>query len=223
MADASDREYFVRGFEGESGVCAVDNSLFYDDLSVVFYTPLFFEGDVVGVISGAYREDSMEKFLRTYIFGEQTNTYLLARNGDVMAHSSITYTNGVKNAVDLYLEEDSSGNISRNDLESSLENGVSVTFNYVGDSGSGTAYVMPIENYDWLIMRTFPNSITDGMQSRANAVGLMLVALVGGALALVAGFLLVQTMRQRRKLLSESAHVTSIVELFAGRSSSASR
>ena len=173
VADASDREYFVRGFEGESGVCAVDNSLFYDDLSVVFYTPLFFEGDVVGVISGAYREDSMEKFLRTYIFGEQTNTYLLARNGDVMAHSSITYTNGVKNAVDLYLEEDSSGNISRNDLESSLENGVSVTFNYVGDSGSGTAYVMPIENYDWLIMRTFPNSITDGMQSRANAVGLM--------------------------------------------------
>lgn len=36
VADASDREYFVRGFEGESGVCAVDNSLFYDDLSVVF-------------------------------------------------------------------------------------------------------------------------------------------------------------------------------------------
>ena len=70
---------------------------------------------------------------------------------------------------------------------------------------------MPIENYDWLIMRTFPSSITDGMQSRANAAGLMLVALVGGALALVAGFLLVQTMRQRRKLLSESEHVTSIV------------
>jgi len=132
VADASDREYFVRGFEGESGVCAVDNSLFYDDLSVVFYTPLFFEGDVVGVISGAYREDSMEKFLRTYIFGEQTNTYLLARNGDVMAHSSITYTNGVKNAVDLYLEEDSSGNISRNDLESSLENGVNPPLQIVG-------------------------------------------------------------------------------------------
>ena len=179
-ADASDREYFARGMEGESGVCA-------------------------------YREDSMEKFLRTYIFNEQTNTYLLDRNGDVMAHSSITYTSGVKNAVDLYLEDESSGNISRTELEASLESGVSVTFNYKGDSGAGTAYVMPIENYDWLIMRTFPSSITDGMQSRANAAGLMLVALVGGALALVAGFLLVQTMRQRRKLLSESAHVTSIV------------
>lgn len=70
---------------------------------------------------------------------------------------------------------------------------------------------MPIENYDWLIMRTFPSSITDGMQSRANAAGLVLVGLVGGALALVAGVLLVQTMRQRRKLLSESEHVTSIV------------
>ena len=28
-ADASDREYFARGMEGESGVCAVENSLFY--------------------------------------------------------------------------------------------------------------------------------------------------------------------------------------------------
>ena len=210
-ADASDREYFARGMEGESGVCAVENSLFYNDLSVIFYTPLYFKDEVVGVICGAYREDSMEKFLRTYIFNEQTNTYLLDRAGDVMAHSSITYTSGVKNAVDLYLEDESSGNISRTEQEASLESGVSVTFNYKGDSGAGTAYVMPIENYDWLIMRTFPSSITDGMQSRANAAGLMLVALVGGALALVAGFLLVQTMRQRRKLLSESAHVTSIV------------
>ncbi len=28
-ADAADREYFMQGMEGESGVCAVDNSLFY--------------------------------------------------------------------------------------------------------------------------------------------------------------------------------------------------
>lgn len=34
-ADASDREYFARGMEGESGVCAVENSLFYNDLSVI--------------------------------------------------------------------------------------------------------------------------------------------------------------------------------------------
>ena len=162
-ADAADREYFMQGMEGESGICAVDNSLFYNDLSVIFYTPLYFDGEVVGVICGAYREDSMEKFLRTYIFGEQTNTYLLERDGDVMAHSSTTYSSGVKSAVDLYFEEGSSGNISRDDLESSLQNGVSVTFNYKGESGSGTAYVMPIENYDWLIMRTFPSSITDGM------------------------------------------------------------
>ena len=94
-ADASDREYFARGMEGESGVCAVENSLFYNDLSVIFYTPLYFKDEVVGVICGAYREDSMEKFLRTYIFNEQTNTYLLDRAGDVMAHSSITYTSGV--------------------------------------------------------------------------------------------------------------------------------
>lgn len=209
--DASDREYYLQGMEGVSGVCATDHSLFYDDLSVIFYTPLYFQGEVVGVISGAYREGSMEEFLRTYIFDEQTNTYLVERDGAVVAHSSTTYSNNVRNAVDLYLEGEGSGNISRTELEEAFRNGTSVTFTYQGDSGSGTAYVMQVANYDWMLMRTFPASITDAMQARANLAGLVLVALVGGALALVAGFLLVQTMRQRRKLISESEHVTSIV------------
>lgn len=209
--DASDREYYLQGMEGASGVCATDHSLFYNDLSVIFYTPLYFQGEVVGVISGAYREGSMEEFLRTYIFDEQTNTYLVERDGAVVAHSSTTYSNNVRNAADLYLEGEGSGNISRTELEEAFRNGTSVTFTYQGDSGSGTAYVMQVANYDWMLMRTFPASITDAMQARANLAGLVLVALVGGALALVAGFLLVQTMRQRSKLISESEHVTSIV------------
>ena len=209
--DASDREYYLQGMEGASGVCATDHSLFYDDLSVIFYTPLYFQGEVVGVISGAYREGSMEEFLRTYIFDEQTNTYLVERDGAVVAHSSTTYSNNVRNAADLYLEGEGSGKISRTELEEAFRNGTSVTFTYQGDSGSGTAYVMQVANYDWMLMRTFPASITDAMQARANLAGLVLVALVGGALALVAGFLLVQTMRQRSKLISESEHVTSIV------------
>lgn len=209
--DASDREYYIRGMEGESGVCATDQSLFYNDLSVIFYTPLYLNGEVVGVIAGAYREKSMEDFLRTYIFDEQTNTYLLSRDGAVLAHSSTTYSNSVQNAADLYLEEGSKSNIAREDLEKAFHEGEAVTFEYRGEIGAGTAYVMQVSGYDWLLMRTFPNSITEGMQSRANMAGLLLVGLVGGALALVAGYLLVQTMRQRSRLLSESEHVTSIV------------
>ncbi|MEY8461131.1 response regulator [Eggerthellaceae bacterium 24-137] len=209
--DASDREYYLRGMEGESGVCATDQSLFYNDLSVIFYTPLYFNGEVVGVIAGAYRETSMEEFLRTYIFDEQTNSYLLERDGAVVAHSSTGYTNSVLNATDLYFEEDASSDITRADLEAALRDGTSITFSYRGDFGSGVAYVMQLPDYDWMLMRTFPSTITDGMQARANLAGLVLVALVAAALALVAGFLLVQTMRQRSKLLSESEHVTSIV------------
>ena len=137
--DASDREYYLQGMEGSSGVCATDHSLFYDDLSVIFYTPLYFQGEVVGVISGAYREGSMEEFLRTYIFDEQTNTYLVDRDGAVVAHSSTTYSNNVRNAVDLYLEGEGSGNISRTELEEAFRNGTSVSLSYQGDSGSGTA------------------------------------------------------------------------------------
>ncbi|MFR7404613.1 MAG: hypothetical protein ACLUW6_08445 [Coriobacteriaceae bacterium] len=114
-ADASDREYFARGMEGESGVCAVENSLFYNDLSVIFYTPLYFKDEWLASLRRVSGRFHGEVPAHLY-FQRADQHYLLDRNGDVMAHSSITYTSGVKNAVDLYLEDESSGNISRTEL-----------------------------------------------------------------------------------------------------------
>ncbi|MEC4184229.1 response regulator [Adlercreutzia sp. R21] len=211
-ADASDRDYFVRGMEGESGVYATDSSLFYDDLSIIFYTPLKYQDEVIGVIAGAYREDSMKDFLATNFFGEKTSTFLCARDGTVVAHSAASEAaGGVLSAFEIYTNEGSTSEISRAELEEAFSDGASVTFDYRSPAGSGMAYVMKLPDYDWMLMRTFPISITEGMQSRAALAGVVLVGLVGGALALVAGYLLVQTMRQRSRLLSESEHVTSIV------------
>ena len=58
-ADASDREYFARGMEGESGVCAVENSLFYNDLSVIFYTPLYFKDEADRAALAGLRPDAL--------------------------------------------------------------------------------------------------------------------------------------------------------------------
>lgn len=209
--NAQDREYYTQGIEGNSGVCAMGESLFYGDLSVIFYTPLYYEGEVIGVIAGAYREDSMESFLSTYFFGEQTNTYLCSRDGAVVAHSSASYSNDVENAQDLYFEGGTSSDISRADLEAAFYNGTSVTFDYRGSAGSGMAYVMQLPNYDWMLMRTFPSTITDAMTARANIAGMVFVGLVALALVAVAAYFLVQTIRQRSKLLSESEHATGIV------------
>ena len=212
--DASERDYFVRGMEGESGVYATDNSLFYDDLSVIFYTPLRYNDEVIGVVSGAYREDAMEGFLATNIFGEKTSTFLCSSDGVVVAHSGVSEVAGdVKNAFDIYTKEGAASEVTRAQLEEAFRDGSSVAFDYQNDAGAGAgmAYAMQLEGYDWMLMRTFPASITEGMQARANLAGLVLVGMVGGALSLVAIFLLVQAMRQRSKLLSESEHVTSIV------------
>ena len=210
--DASERDYFVRGMEGESGVYATDNSLFYHDLSIIFYTPLHYDGKVIGVVSGAYREDAMEGFLATSFFGEQTSTFLCARDGTVVAHSGVSDSvENVESAFDIYTKEGSASEITRNQLEEAFSEGASITFDYKSDAGSGMAYAMKLDGYDWMLMRTFPSSITEGMQSRANLAGLVLVGLVAAALGAFVAYLLVQNFRQRRKLLSESEHVTSIV------------
>ena len=209
--DASDRDYYVKGVEGQSGIFATGDSLFYRESAIIFYTPLRYEGQIIGVISGAYREQSLADFLSTYFFGEQTNTYLCTRDGTVVAHSSTTFTNNVENAADLYFEGGASSDIGRAELEAAFYNGSSVTFEYQSEAGDGMAYVMTLPSYDWMLMRTFPRSITDSMTSRANLAGLLFVGLVTLALAGLGAFFLIHNMRQRKRLLSESEHATGIV------------
>lgn len=212
------REYYEHGMRGEAGICAIENASFDENNIMVFYAPLYYDDQIIGVLSGVYRESTLSEFVTTFFFGEQTTTYLCASDGSIVARSTV-FAVHANNAFDIY-GGDELNDISLSQLESDFESGTSTSFTYRSSSGVGNAYMMKLPSYDWIILRTFPETITNEMVENATNAGMILVAGVIVAAALLVIVLLLQSRQRQKQLLLERQQATRIIDastnLFTG-------
>ena len=88
-ASQTQYDYYQNGIKGESGISVVFNSNFSNETMVGFYTPLMFEGEIIGVLRGAYLADVyLQDMLDTSYFGEEAGVFLCMPDGMVIASSS---------------------------------------------------------------------------------------------------------------------------------------
>ncbi len=207
---ATDRQYYIEGMKGNYGMCAVEEAIFEERNVIIFYAPLYYEGQIVGVLSGAYREDTLSQIMTTYFFGEQTTTYLCENDGAIIARSSV-FEVKAENALDIY-DYSNETSVSLEELEQDFQDGTTVNFSYTSSSGKGSACLMKLPSYDWLILRTFPESITNAMVGRADQAGLVLALGVIVAGLIVIGLMMTQARRQRNQLLLEGQRANRIID-----------
>lgn len=84
-----EKEYYIKGMQGESGICAVENAAFNEHRIIAFYAPILYQGTPVAVFACVYNETTMAQYMSTSFFGVETATYLCDRNGNVLAKSSV--------------------------------------------------------------------------------------------------------------------------------------
>lgn len=208
--DVSNREYFIKGMQGESGIDVVLDSRLTQGKLLMFYTPLKMNNQIVGVFMGLYDEKQLEELLYSSYFGEQSRTFLCTRNGDTIAGSS---KEGVPENVLNYFQE--SGSLPPEDLEKmrtafAEESSYSIRYNSI--TGPGTAYITRIRNTDFMIFQSFPSKVTDTMMGRANSTGLFLAIKLIVGLALYIIFILVSDYRQRRHLIKENTEMSYVID-----------
>ncbi len=206
-----DREYYARGMQGESGVSAIAHAAFDEQNVMVFYAPVSYEGQVVGVFVCAYREDTLTRFMTTSFFGVQTATYLCESDGTIVASSADVSNEDGESTFDLFVDLELDGE-GIEQLSRGAEDGDAVGFAYEQTGAAGNAYLTKLPSYDWLILRTFPESITKSMVENANRAGMILVVgiLVAGALFIVV--LMLQARKQKDQLLLERQEATRIID-----------
>lgn len=209
-ADVSDTIYFQQGMLGQSGIVAVAEGAYSNQNLLMFYAPIFYQGEVYGVFCGAYLENTISQYyMRTTYFGHDTPTYLVTPNGLIVARS-VNCENDPDTLQQLL--DKSNTEMTFEEISSDIEEGRSVSFNYQADEHGGDTYLTKLENFDWILMRSFPNAITKEMVERASAAGIILVAGVLVAAAVIVIVLAVQSRRQREVLLFERQEATRIID-----------
>ena len=89
VTDDRGREFYSEGMKGKSGVVPVFNSRLYSEPILSFYTPLYFGAKIIGVLHGAYKNETyLHSSLGSSYFGAPASVFLCDAQGRVIAFSN---------------------------------------------------------------------------------------------------------------------------------------
>lgn len=210
VVDLSDREYFIAGMQGRSGFSVVADARTTHEKILIFYAPLHYQNEIIGVICGIYNESSIEELLSTTLFGNHARTYLCRKNGEVL------FSSGVEDVPENLLEnmasngrvdEDTLANINR-----AFEEKEVLSYEYKGTQVTGNSCVAPLQVNDWVLVQNFPSAATSHMIDNSNAAGIRLEGRLLIAFLVYVILLLWMNWVDKRKLVFERRKFGNVVE-----------
>jgi signal transduction histidine kinase/CheY-like chemotaxis protein len=209
--DVSARDYFKEGMKGNSGIDVVFKaSSVSDENLIVFYTPQYYDGKIIGVLMGIYKEEQVDEILYNTFFDEDARTFLCMNDGSVIA----SYNGGTQ--VESVFDKETFRNALDEDTTEQLRQALSeekeYEFQYDGTSGKGNAYVTSLAQSGWMMIQTFPSEVTAQFINRANRAGITLLLALIVIFAVYILILQIANMRQKRVLVEENREQSYVID-----------
>lgn len=208
-SEASDREYYIEGMKGNAGYVVTFHSRITNETLVCFYAPLYYEGEIIGVLNGIYCEEGIIRILSTEFFDTQAKSYLCMSDGTVIF--SCGDDNAPENILRTLPDTMKVSEESYAEIKKAFKEHASYVYRYAGSQGTGNAYLTRIPQCDWMMIQTFPSAVTNNMIGDANAVGIRLEIQLIAAFGIYIVCLLWLSWKQRKKLVSEKQEMSQIV------------
>ena len=202
-SDSTDRENYLKGIDGESGISVIFNSRITSETLICFYTPLYYKGEIFGVLNGMYREETLLSTMDAELFGESAESYLCMKDGDVIACREEDH---ITNIFRLF-EEGGSHVVSDetlSDIRSSFKQHKPYNFTYEDDSGIGNASIAVISDNDWMLVHVFPSSLVKSMQRDANKSGTTLTIVITISFIAAVILLILSNTRRENEMLQHA-------------------
>ena len=213
VTDSSDREYYRRGMNGESGNSVIfDARLSEEGTRVLFYAPIRFEGEIIGIIRGSFvAEQYLRELLQATYFGEVSDTWLCMPDGQVIASSNGTEYEQRK-LMDVLEEIGYVDAATAREAETVLENGGDGSFICGKGSRTDNLCVKFLEDGEYVLVQTFPPNVTQGMVNRANAAGIRLEISLLVLCAVYFLVVIVRAAREKKALEAENRQVNYVLD-----------
>lgn len=209
-SEAVDRQYYIEGMKGYIGCEIIFNSRITHETLMRFYAPVYYEGEIIGVLNGTYGEAGIKSILSNKIFDTQANAYLCMQDGTVIISS---VEDGVSENIFNLLSD--TMDISKEvyeEIEHAFQAQESYIFQYAGSQGTSNAYITTIPESEWMLIQTFPSSVTSSMINNANDAGIRLEIQLIIAFGIYIACLLWIKWMQKKKLVAEKKEAARIVD-----------
>ncbi len=172
QANLADREYFQAGMRGETGITYVAKSRVTGEKQVGFYSPVYYKGEIIGVMVGFYGEEYIENLLDFELFGHEGEGWLCDADGTIMGGTvQVDYDNYFE-----YMEK--TGRCTGDEIEhmkAAFASGEKTAFEYTEDGVDATGFAAGLKYQDWMLIRNFPPAASQQILQKANGEGIRLV------------------------------------------------
>lgn len=153
--DASNREYYIQGIKGNNGIWPNFKPKLSDDVLLNFYTPLYYDNQIKGVITGAIEgQKALSSYLEATFFNQSIVGFICDENYKVIATTK--KAEGIVPGLDL--KEFSDNHLisqiidEKNIIDSSA-------FIYTENNKRGLCTVSTLESTGWkLVLIVLPKS-----------------------------------------------------------------
>lgn len=210
--DVTKREFYTKGIKGESGTTVIFDPHFFDEIMVAFYAPVYYEGEIIGVLRGAYlAEEYLRDMLVTTYFGEQANVYVCVPDGRMIASSNTAE----KYTGNLIEQLKNNGVIDEETAAASMEvmkQGGEGAFICTPESKTDNICVMNFLGKQYVVVQTFPKSVTQRMIRDENLIGIQLEVILIGLFVLYIIALLLRAGRERKAIEAENREMSYIID-----------
>ncbi|MCX4318126.1 MAG: cache domain-containing protein, partial [Lachnospiraceae bacterium] len=209
--DVADREFFTEGMRGESGTSIIFDPRFGDEAMACFYAPVRCNGEIIGVLRGAYlAEEYLKNMLATTYFGERADVYFCTSDGMVIASSDDESHEG--NLLEILLESGVIDQDTSNEAMEIFEYGGEGTFICDSRSKTDNICVRSLAQSGYVLVQTFPKNVTQKMIWDENIVGIQLEAMLIGLFVIYIIALLLRAGQEKKVLEHENREMGYIID-----------
>ncbi|MGN1231568.1 MAG: cache domain-containing protein, partial [Anaerotignum sp.] len=154
--DASDREYYKQGIRGNTGIWINFTPKKSKEVLLNFYTPLYYEGEIVGVFTGTLGGDTnMKPLLESTFFGEEMVGFLCDEDGNIIAST----VDGLETNTNILTYLTETMGVSEQDKKVFIENADQkreTAFALHEAEGKAIGCISNVEDTGWQVVQIVP-------------------------------------------------------------------
>ena len=209
-AIVTEREYYRQGVQGRTGMTYILDSKVTSQRQIGFFSPVYYEGELVGIAVGFYGEDFIGRLLTTSLFEHDCEVLLCDKSGGVIygtTQESLEWANFLDQLDELTFTRQA----DRANIANAFEQRGNALYGYeVGGRETVGCVAYVGEASDFFLILNFPPDAYDNMIFNANANGVVLLVILIVLFLAVGAYYVIRFLMQKKQLLEESKNSNDI-------------
>ena len=208
--DVTERGFYADGIRGNSGIDIVFDPHFFDETMACFYAPVYFEGQIIGVMRGVFlAEEYLKSMLGTTYFGEEAQVFLCVADGRVIASSDGKVYE--EHILDTLTKAGVIDQSAADQVRRIFDDGGAGAFACDSVSWTDNICVTYLPHNPYVLVQTFPENVTHSMVMEENLVGIQLEVMLIVLFVVYIVFILIRGGRRRKQLEKENREMGYII------------